>query len=40
MHRLHCADDTVYLGLETVKLMPQRATDIIEIWVIVLNEHD
>ena len=39
MHRSHYADDTAYPGLESIKLTPQRATDIIKIRAIVLNEH-
>jgi acyl dehydratase len=34
------AGDTVYPGLEIVKLTPQRTTGIIEMRAIVLNQHD
>jgi hypothetical protein len=40
MRRPLYAHDTAYLGLEIVKLTPQRATGIIEMRAIVLNEHD
>ena len=38
-HRLY-AGNAVYLGLEIIKLTPQRTTGIIEMRAIVLNQDD
>jgi len=40
MHHPLYAGDTVYPGLEIVKLTPQRTIGIIEMGAIVLNQHD
>ena len=40
MHHPLYAGDTVYPGLEIVKLTPQRTTGIIEMRAIVLNQHE